>query len=60
MKSKYPINFTGSGETFLLSLHYNGSNNFLFANAAKLYQFKAKDSEKDHSHHPQPIFQKIL
>ena len=52
MKSKYPINFTGSGETFLLSLHYNGGNNFLFANAAKLYQFKAKDSEKDHSHYP--------
>ena len=28
-----------------LSLHYNGSNNFLFVNATKIYPFKAKDSE---------------
>ena len=28
-----------------LSLHYNGKNNFLFVNATKIYQFKAKDSE---------------
>ena len=26
-------------------MHYNGSNNFLFVNAIKIYQFKAKDSE---------------
>ena len=26
-------------------LHYNGSNSFLFVNATKIYQFKAKDSE---------------
>ena len=25
---KHPINFTQSGERFILSLHYNGSNNF--------------------------------
>ena len=32
-----------------LSLHYNGTNSFLFVNATKIYQFKAKDSEiKDH------------
>ena len=29
----------------MLSLHYNGSNSFLFANAVKMYQFKARDSE---------------
>ena len=29
----------------MLSLHYNGSNSFLFVNATKIYQFKAKDSE---------------
>ena len=29
----------------MLSLHYNGSNSFLFVNAVKIYQFKAKDSE---------------
>ena len=26
-------------------MHYNGSNSFLFVNATKIYQFKAKDSE---------------
>ena len=28
-----------------MSLHYNGSNSFLFVNGVKIYQFKAKDSE---------------
>ena len=41
----YPINVIQSGKRFVLSLHYNGSNSFLFANATKVYQFKAKDSE---------------
>ena len=39
---KYPIIFTQSGKKFVLSLHYNGSNSFLFVNATELYQFKAK------------------
>ena len=26
-------------------MHYNGSNSFLFVNATKIYQFKARDSE---------------
>ena len=26
-------------------MYYNGSNSFLFVNATKIYQFKAKDSE---------------
>ena len=26
-------------------MHYNGSNNLLFVNATKIYQFKANDSE---------------
>ena len=30
---------------FCLSLHYSGSNSFLFPNATKIYQFKPKDSE---------------
>ena len=29
----------------MLSLHYNGSNSFLFVNVVKKYQFKVKDSE---------------
>ena len=40
----YPINFTQPNKRFVLSLQYNGSNSFLFGNAAKIYQFKAKDS----------------
>ena len=49
-EGKYPINFTQSGKRFLLSLYYNGSNSFLFVNATKVYQFKAKNSEiKDYA-----------
>ena len=49
-ETKYPINFTQSGKRFVLSLHCNGSNSFLFVNATKIYQFKAKDSEiKDYT-----------
>ena len=49
-QAKYPINFTQSRKTFVLKLHYNGSNSFLFVNATKIYQFKAKDSEiKDYA-----------
>ena len=44
-ETQYPINFTRPGIKFSLSLHYNGSNSFLFVNATKIYQFKAKDSE---------------
>ena len=44
-EAKYPIRSTQSGRRLVLSLHYNGSNSFLFVNATKIYQFKAKDSE---------------
>ena len=40
----YFINFTQPNKRFLLSVHYNGSNSFLFVNTTKIYQFKAKDS----------------
>ena len=50
MEAKYLINFTQSGEIFVFSLHYDGSNSFFFVNATKVYQFKAKNSEmKDYS-----------
>ena len=45
IETPYSINFTNPGIKFYLSLHYNGSNNFLFVNATKIYQFQAKDSE---------------
>ena len=44
-EAQYFINFSRSNKNFCLSLYYNGSNSFLFANATKIYQFKAKDSE---------------
>ena len=28
-----------------MSLHYNGTNSYLFVNGTKIYKFKAKDSE---------------
>ena len=43
--AKYPINFTQSNRKFILSLHNNGSDSFLFVDATKVYHFKAKDSE---------------
>ena len=42
-EAKYPINFTQPNKRFVLSLHYSGSNSFLFVNATKVYQFKAKE-----------------
>ena len=41
-EAKYLINFTQSVKRFVLSLHYNGSNSFLFVNATKEYQFQSK------------------
>ena len=34
------INFTQPNKRFVLNLHYNGNDSFLFA--AKIYKFKAK------------------
>ena len=46
----YPINFAQPNKRFVLSLHYNGSNSFLFIDVTKIYQFKAKNSEiKDYA-----------
>ena len=44
-EAHYSINFSRSNRKFCLSLYYNGSNSFLFVNATKICQFKAKDSE---------------
>ena len=44
-EAKYPLNFAQSGKRFVSNLHCNGSNSFLFVNATKIYQFKARDSE---------------
>ena len=44
-EAKYPINFTQTNKRFVLSLHYNGINSFIFVNATKIYQFKGKNCE---------------
>ena len=41
----YSINFTVAKKKFILSLHYNGANSYLFVNGTEIYKFKAKDSE---------------
>ena len=38
----YKHNFTKPNEKFLLSLHYNGDNSYLFVNGAEELKFKAK------------------
>ena len=44
-EAQYLTKFSRSNRKSCVSLHYNGSNSFLFVNATKIYQFKAKDSE---------------
>ena len=36
-EAQYSINFSRSNRKICISLHYNGSNSFLFANATKIY-----------------------
>ena len=38
-------NFTELGLKFVLSLHYNGDNSYLFANGRQELKFKAKDDQ---------------
>ena len=40
----YPINFTVT-KKHCLSLHYNGTNSYLFVNGTQIYKFKAKEAE---------------
>ena len=39
----YSPNFSAENKIFILSLHYNGDNSFLFVNGQKVTQVKAKD-----------------
>ena len=41
----YSINFTVTKNKFCLSLHYNGTNSYLFVSGTEIYKFEAKDSE---------------
>ena len=41
-EAQYSINFSRSKRKFCLSLHYNGSNSFLFVNAKKNKSIQSK------------------
>ena len=41
----YKINFTEKNKKSCLSLHYNGTNSYLFVNGTEIQKFKAKNSE---------------
>ena len=44
-EEKYAIHFTQLRKRFVLRLHYNTSNSFLFFYATEIYDFKAKNSD---------------
>ena len=41
----YSINFTVTKKKFCLSLHYSGTNSYLFVSGTEIIKFKARDSE---------------
>ena len=41
----YYRNFTDPGKKFVLSLHYNGNNSYLFVNGIQELKFKAKTDQ---------------
>ena len=47
----YSPNFSVENKIFVLSLHYNGDNSFLFVNGQNFTQFKAKDSVFNNAKH---------
>ena len=42
-EAQYSIHFSRSNRKFYLSVHYNGSNSFLFVNATKYINSKQKN-----------------
>ena len=40
----YSPNFSVENKIFILSLHYNGDNSYLFVNGQKVIQFRANNS----------------
>ena len=41
----YSQNFTAENKKFVLSLHYNGDDSYLFVNGKRELKFKAKDDQ---------------
>ena len=44
-KKTYSQNFTQPSKKFVLSLHYNGDDSYLFVNAKQELKFKAKTDQ---------------
>ena len=44
-EKEFHNNFTEFGLKFVLNLHYNGDNSYLFANGIQELKFKAKDDQ---------------
>ena len=44
-ENMHSLNFTERGKKFVLSLHYNGNNSYLFVNGTQELKFKAKDDQ---------------
>ena len=42
-RKEYSIDFTEQQNKFLLTLHYNEVNSYIFVNGDKIYKLKAKD-----------------
>ena len=49
-EAEYSISFSGSQKTFCVSLHYKGSNSFLFVNTTKNISFQSKKLKYNHIH----------
>ena len=45
VESNYYRNFTDPGKKFVLSLHYNGDDSYLFVNGRQKLKFKAKTDQ---------------
>ena len=45
VEKNYYRNFTDPGKKFVLSLHYNGDNSYLFVNGRQELKFKAKTDQ---------------
>ena len=44
-EKEYLINFAKQHKKLCLSLHYNGTNSYVFVNGIEIHKFKAKNSE---------------
>ena len=56
----YSINFTENNKKFVLSLHYNGDNSYLFVNSTEIHKFEEKILKLSQLHYVWEAFQKTF